>query len=221
MQRMSDDVPAIEDDDLPPDPGDAAPAPRRAREPVDLLVRIKTEGMRLDHYLALNFQDFSRSELQKAIEAGTTTVNGRASKASYKVRNNDALHVELPEPTHDRPVPEDIPLDVLYQDDFLALVNKPADMVVHPAKGNWSGHARQRPGVPLPRASEHGQRRLPRRASSTGSTRTRAASSWSPRTTGDAPRADACSSRRGRCSRSTWRWWPGSWTATRTTSRPR
>ncbi|MBY0459158.1 MAG: RluA family pseudouridine synthase, partial [Gemmataceae bacterium] len=49
------------------------------------------------------------------------------------------LHVELPEPDHEIPVPEDIPLDILYQDDFLAIVNKPADMVVHPAKGNWSG----------------------------------------------------------------------------------
>ncbi len=115
------------------------PTPVRSREPVDLVVRIKAEGMRLDHYLALNFQDFSRSELQKAVEAGTILLNGRATKASYKVRNLDKLHVRLPEPTHELPVPEDIPLEVLYQDEFLALVNKPPDMVVHPAKGNWSG----------------------------------------------------------------------------------
>lgn len=135
---MSDDTSEIDDEDLPIG-GEPAPVLSRSREPIDLVVRIKAEGMRLDHYLALNFQDFSRSELQKAIEAGGVTVNGRACKASYKVRNLDNLHVELPEATHDLPVPEDIPLDILYQDDWLALVNKPPDMVVHPAKGNWSG----------------------------------------------------------------------------------
>lgn len=126
------------EDELVPET-EPAPVVGRSREPVDLLVRIKAEGMRLDHYLAMYFQDFSRSELQKAIEAGGVTVNSRACKASYKVRNLDKLHVELPEATHDLPVPENIPLEILYQDDFLALVNKPPDMVVHPAKGNWSG----------------------------------------------------------------------------------
>ena len=101
---------------------------------------VKSEGMRLDQYVQLHLgANFSRSEVQRAIEAGGVTVNGRPSKPSYKVRNNDRLHVELPEPTHDIPVPEDIPLDILYQDEWLAVVNKPPDMVVHPAKGNWSG----------------------------------------------------------------------------------
>jgi 23S rRNA pseudouridine1911/1915/1917 synthase len=111
----------------------------RTREPVELRVRIKAEGMRLDHYLAMYFQDFSRSELQKAIEGGHVKVNGRPTKASYKVRNEDRLYVELPEPINDVIVPEDIPLDVLYQDECVAVVNKPADMVVHPARGNWTG----------------------------------------------------------------------------------
>ena len=130
------DVSLPDDDDLAEEA--VLPSPR-SREPLDMLVRIKAEGMRLDQYLHMHFQDFSRSGLQKAIEAGTILVNGKPTKASYKVRRNDALHIELPEPTHDLPVPEDIPLDVLYQDEFLAVVNKPADMVVHPAKGNWSG----------------------------------------------------------------------------------
>jgi 23S rRNA pseudouridine1911/1915/1917 synthase len=129
--------PADFDDDLP-SPA-AIPTPPRSREPVDMVVRIKAEGMRLDQYVHLHFQDFSRSEIQKSIEAGNIRVNDKPAKASYKVRNNDRLHVELPEPDHDLPVPEDIPLDILYQDEFLAVVNKPADMVVHPAKGNWSG----------------------------------------------------------------------------------
>lgn len=134
---MSDEYADLDDDAIS---SAISPSPLlRTREPIDLVVRIKAEGMRLDHYLALNFQDFSRSELQKAIESGSVTVNGRTSKPSYKVRNLDRLHVQLPEPTHDLPIPEDIPLEILYQDDWLAIVNKPSDMVVHPAKGNWSG----------------------------------------------------------------------------------
>jgi 23S rRNA pseudouridine1911/1915/1917 synthase len=62
-----------------------------------------------------------------------------ATKASYRVRHGDRIRIWPPEPTHDIPVPEDIPLDVLYEDEMLAVVNKPADMVVHPAKGHWSG----------------------------------------------------------------------------------
>ena len=129
-----------DEDDVLPEAASLIPAPvRRSREPVELLVKIKAEGMRLDHYLHMYFQDFSRSELQDAIKGGTIRVNGRASKASYKVRNDDKLTVVLPEPTHDLPQPEDIPLEVLYEDEAVALVNKPWNMVVHPAKGNWSG----------------------------------------------------------------------------------
>jgi 23S rRNA pseudouridine1911/1915/1917 synthase len=133
---MSDD---LEDEDLAP-----APVPLtsvRLREPLELLVMVKSEGMRLDLYVLLHLgADFSRSEVQRAIEAGGVTVNGKPiTKPSYKVRRNDRLRVELPEPTHEIPVPEDIPLDILYQDEWLAVVNKPHDMVVHPAKGNWSG----------------------------------------------------------------------------------
>ncbi len=106
---------------------------------VDLTVKRKTEGLRLDQYLVGVFPDFSRSVVQKAIEAGGVTVNGQPAKASYRVRHDDQVRVWMPEPTHPLPVPEDIPLTILYEDEFLAVVNKPADMVVHPAKGNWSG----------------------------------------------------------------------------------
>jgi 23S rRNA pseudouridine1911/1915/1917 synthase len=128
------------DDDSPPEPLPKTSSVR-LREPLDLIVMVKSEGMRLDQYVLLHLgADFSRSEVQRAIEAGSVLVNGKAvTKPSYKVRRNDRLHVEMPEPTHAIPVPEDIPLDILYQDDWLALVNKPYDMVVHPAKGNWSG----------------------------------------------------------------------------------
>jgi 23S rRNA pseudouridine1911/1915/1917 synthase len=133
---MSDEL----EDDLVPEPVPVASSVR-LREPLDLLVMIKSEGMRLDQYVLLHLgADFSRSEVQRAIEAGGVTVNGKpVPKPSYKVRKNDRLRITLPEPTHDIPVPEDIPLDILYQDEWLAVVNKPPDMVVHPAKGNWSG----------------------------------------------------------------------------------
>jgi len=111
----------------------------RGGGPIEMCARIKQEGMRLDQYLAMNLSDCSRSIIQDAIKSGTVLVNGLPTKASYKVRNGDQLRIELPEPTHALPVPEDIPLEILYEDEFLALVNKPADMVVHPAKGHWSG----------------------------------------------------------------------------------
>jgi 23S rRNA pseudouridine1911/1915/1917 synthase len=130
--------PDLDDDEAPAEAA-ALPIPARSREPIDMVARIKAEGMRLDQYVHMHIQDYSRSEIQKAIEAGGILVNGRPSKPSYKVRTNDRLHVEMPAPQHDLPAPEDIPLDVLYQDEFLAVINKPADMVVHPAKGNWSG----------------------------------------------------------------------------------
>jgi 23S rRNA pseudouridine1911/1915/1917 synthase len=133
---MSDEL----DDDFAPEPAALTPSVR-FREPLDLVVVVKSEGMRLDQYVLLHLgAKFSRSEVQRAIEAGGVTINGKpATKASYKVRKNDRLHVEMPEPTHEIPVPENIPLDILFQDEWLAVVNKPHDMVVHPAKGHWSG----------------------------------------------------------------------------------
>jgi 23S rRNA pseudouridine1911/1915/1917 synthase len=106
---------------------------------IDLTAKRKVEGQRLDQYLVSMFPDFSRSVIQKVIDAGGVLVNGAPGKSSYKVRYGDHIRIWPPEPTHDLPVPEDIPLEILYEDDFLAVINKPADMVVHPAKGHWSG----------------------------------------------------------------------------------
>ncbi len=95
--------------------------------------------MRLDQYLVLAFSELSRSAAQKMIDAGGVLVNAQPAKASYKVRYGDQIRVSPPEPSHEIPQPEDIPLHVLYEDDYLAIINKPPDMVVHPAKGHWSG----------------------------------------------------------------------------------
>lgn len=106
---------------------------------VEVTVHAKTAGLRLDVYLAGQFPDFSRSLIQKAIEAKSVTVNDGPTKASFKVRIGDLVRIWLPESTHGQVAAEDIPLDILYEDEFLAIVNKPFNMVVHPAKGNWSG----------------------------------------------------------------------------------
>jgi 23S rRNA pseudouridine1911/1915/1917 synthase len=116
-----------------------APDAPGADRAVELVARCRLDDQRLDQYLAAAFPDHSRSVVRRVIDAGGVTVNGKPVKASYRVRHGDRIRVVPPEPTHPQPVPEDIPLKVLYEDEFLVAINKPADMVVHPAKGHWSG----------------------------------------------------------------------------------
>ena len=120
------------------EPEDLLPIPGVGRA-IDLTVQIKTAGMRLDQYLVMQFPDFSRSVLQKAIESDTVTINDLPTKRSARIKQGDRVRVWLPVPDRPEPTPEDIPLDVLYEDDYLAVVNKPFNMVVHPARGNWGG----------------------------------------------------------------------------------
>jgi 23S rRNA pseudouridine1911/1915/1917 synthase len=106
---------------------------------VERTVQLKTAGMRLDQFLVLQFPDFSRSLIQKAIEADSVKINDHPTKRSYKVHAGDCVRIWLPQPQRSDPVPENIPLQILYEDEHLAVVNKPYGMVVHPARGNWSG----------------------------------------------------------------------------------
>jgi 23S rRNA pseudouridine1911/1915/1917 synthase len=94
---------------------------------------------RLDQYLVASFPGHSRSAFQEAIDQSLALVNGKPVKASYKVRAGDAIKVTLPVTPHLLPQPENIPLSIIMEDEYLAVINKPANMVVHPAKGNWSG----------------------------------------------------------------------------------
>jgi 23S rRNA pseudouridine1911/1915/1917 synthase len=131
------DVPfPILDDD---DDDEALPPEAAVGRTVALEVQAKTHGLRLDQYLVIQFPDLSRSFIQKAIEAGGVTVNGVAKRASYRTRIGDQVAIQLPEPERPAPEPQDIPLEILYEDEYLAIINKPFDMVVHPAKGHWSG----------------------------------------------------------------------------------
>ena len=96
-------------------------------------------GTRLDKYLAGVIEDTSRTKIQEAIKEGFVTVNGTNEKSSYPVEAGDHVEVKLPVPKPPEAVPEQIPINILYEDDDLIIVNKEANMVVHPAKGNWSG----------------------------------------------------------------------------------
>jgi 23S rRNA pseudouridine1911/1915/1917 synthase len=96
-------------------------------------------GKRIDAYLASRYPDYSRSVIQKVIDAGAVLVNEQPVKSSYKVRVEDLIRVWLPELDDEAPVPEDIPLAIVYEDESLVVVNKAPGMVVHPAKGNWEG----------------------------------------------------------------------------------
>ena len=96
-------------------------------------------GVRLDSYLASQIEQWSRARLQKLIESEDVLVNGKPSKPSYKVREHDEVEVELIAPSVDTFAPENIPLEIVYEDETLVVVNKPAGLVVHPAAGTPSG----------------------------------------------------------------------------------
>ena len=97
-------------------------------------------GERLDRFLAERLSGLSRAQVQRLVKSGAVTVNGRPSKPAYRVEPGDRVEVELPEGEEEAPVlPEPIPLDIIYEDEHLLAVNKPAGMVVHPAVGHASG----------------------------------------------------------------------------------
>lgn len=98
------------------------------------------EPERIDKYLSVRMQHSSRNRIQKAADAGSIHVNGAPVKSNYKVRPEDVITLMLHQPKHDTSiVAEDIPLDIVYEDDQLMVVNKPAGMVVHPGAGNFHG----------------------------------------------------------------------------------
>ncbi|MEP9372872.1 RluA family pseudouridine synthase [Mesorhizobium sp. KR1-2] len=98
-------------------------------------------GMRLDQWLASAIgPDFSRSRVQTLIRQGAVAVNGQAvTETKRKLAEGDLVTMEMPEPEPAEPLGENIPLDILYEDDQLIVINKPAGLVVHPGAGNWTG----------------------------------------------------------------------------------
>ena len=97
-------------------------------------------GIRLDKWLASKKEtDMTRTALQNLIESGGVLVNGKTVSKNYKQKSGDVIEVTIPDPVELDAKPEDIPLDIVYEDESLLVVNKPKGMVVHPAPGNYSG----------------------------------------------------------------------------------
>ena len=102
-------------------------------------VNEESAGLRLDKFLSENITEASRSQIASVIEDEAVLVNNKKVSKSRKLQAGDSVFVAFPDPVELEAVPEDIPLDILFEDDDIIVVNKPKDMVVHPAAGNYTG----------------------------------------------------------------------------------
>src|ERR1700744_762985 len=107
--------------------------------PLDFHVDASHAGTRLDQYLTSAAPGFSRARIQDLIKSGHVTLNGTAAKASARLRTGDVAVLDEPPPVPGETVAGDIALDVLFEDDDLIVINKPAGLVVHPAAGHDRG----------------------------------------------------------------------------------
>lgn len=107
--------------------------------PILLRASEESKNQRLDAFLASSLDGLTRSQATRLIESGEVAVNGRAVSKSYKLAGGEDIAVTLPEPEPAEAVPQDIPLDVVYEDADVIVVNKPSGMVVHPAPGHPDG----------------------------------------------------------------------------------
>ncbi len=119
---------------LPP-----SPPPRQPGDEVSLAVGPEDAGARLDVFLAREFPESSRSHLARVIAQGAVRVDGVTARSSVKLRPGAVVVFTVPAPPREGPAAEEIPLSFLHVDETLAVIDKPAGMVVHPAKGNWKG----------------------------------------------------------------------------------
>src|SRR5262245_60860782 len=105
----------------------------------DIVVPPGKKKERLDLFLAGQVENATRNKVQRAIKDGLVLVDGEPARASHLVQPGEIIHVTLPKPPPQDATPENIPLDILFEDDHLLIVNKPAGMVTHPAHGNYTG----------------------------------------------------------------------------------
>lgn len=108
-------------------------------EQLTFMIEEQEAGIRIDRVLTDKCEDYSRSYLQKLLKDHQVSVNKNPVKANYKVQAGDTVHVTLPDMEEPDIRPQEIPLDILYEDDYLLVVNKPKDMVVHPSAGHMEG----------------------------------------------------------------------------------
>lgn len=105
----------------------------------NIIAEIGIEKIRLDRYLAKQEIELSRTMIQKLLEDEKVMVNGKREKASYKVQQGDNIQIEIEEPKEVKIEAQEIPFEVIYEDDAILVVNKPKGLVVHPGTGNWEG----------------------------------------------------------------------------------
>ena len=107
------------------------------------LVRLEVSeaeiDQRIDLFISLKCDGYSRVFLRKVLQDGHVRLNGRAVKPSFRVQPGQVVEIDLPPIPDDGPVPENIPIKILFEDESIVVIDKPAGMVVHPAKGNWKG----------------------------------------------------------------------------------
>jgi 23S rRNA pseudouridine1911/1915/1917 synthase len=114
-------------------------SPDTIGKPLTLYVGHTIKDRRIDKYLHGRFRNLSRQFIQDAIKTGNAKVNGKIVKPSFKLTTGDRIDLVIPEPPSKEIPPEDIPLDIIYEDSDLIVINKQADMIVHPARGNTRG----------------------------------------------------------------------------------
>lgn len=129
---MTDEVPEIE-------PDEPAETPEGSDGPLKVVVEARAHGWRIDHYLTRLHPNFSRAAFQRVIDDKGVLVNGLPVKIARRLRVNDCVEFRLPEIPDRTLPPEDIPLNILYDDDSLIVINKAANMIVHPGRGNYLG----------------------------------------------------------------------------------
>jgi len=106
----------------------------------EIIINVSSENsVRIDKYICDKLENFTRNNIQNLIDDGNVTVNGKAVKSNYKPRINDEIIINIPAPKELDIKAEDIPLDIVYEDDDVLVINKPQGMVVHPACGNYEG----------------------------------------------------------------------------------
>lgn len=143
MNNELDELDALDDDLVIDEEGTDSPPDGEAGQRYEhwrLTVDAGQAATRIDKYLAEHLQHTTRNRIQQAAEAGCIQVNGQPVKNNYKVKPGDEVALMLDRPKHDTTIePEDIPLDIVYEDSALMVVNKPAGLVVHPGAGNFHG----------------------------------------------------------------------------------
>ena len=137
--ELSDEEPAADNaidnfDETPLDSADGLLC-----ETVSRTVEASESGWRLDLYLVHHFPKYSRMMIRKAIQSGMVQVDGRNAKTAYRLNPGQEVTLTPPDIPREAPQAEDIPLDILYEDNDLIVINKPAGMVVHPSRGHWTG----------------------------------------------------------------------------------